>query len=225
MRLNSWFKDLLYLGLGLLPLFFAAGILFLNDPLVWSDEAIYVDIAKNWLQTGTLKTSLFDEAVYGLQTIATWYPPLYFYVLGFWIKLFGHSIDSVRALSLLCASGALVALFFLAKNWFKSRSLALLTILLISTDYFFSRSSRIARMDMFNFWLLSLSYWLLFFKNSISLKKLFVAGIFSGLAFISHPLGLIGPVLIVVWLLFTNHQTTEKIRQVVIFLSKSYLSC
>ena len=174
MRLNSCFKDLLYLGFGLLPLFFTAGILFLTDPLVWSDEAIYVDIAKNWLQTGVLKTSMFGDAVYGLQTIAAWYPPLYFYVLGFWLKFFGTSIESVRVLSLFCATGALVSLFFLAKNLFKNRSLALLTVLLISTDYFFGRSSRIARMDMFTFLLLSLSYWFYFFKSRAEKKHLFI---------------------------------------------------
>jgi len=218
MRLTSILKDIRYLLLGLLPLFFSAGILFLNDPLVWPDEAIYVDMAKNWLTTGVLKTSLFGDAVYGLQTIAAWYPPLYFYVLGFWIKLFGVSIESVRLLSLLVAANSLIAIYFLAKKLFSSRNLALLTVLLVSSDYFFSRSSRIARMDMFNFLLLSLSYGALFFQNSISLKRLLVAGILSGLALISHPLGLIGPAVIAGWLVIISPKIAEKMKRLAVFL-------
>lgn len=219
MRLTSFFKDLKYLLLGLLPLFFAAGILFLSDPLVWSDEAIYMDIAKNWLQTRMLKTDLFHNAVYGLEEIAAWYPPLYFYVLGTWIKWFGSSIESVRYLSLFFATSSLITVYFLAKKLFSSRNLALLTTLLISCDYFFSRSSRIARMDMFNFMLLSFSYWLLFWQKPLSLKKLFLAGIFSGLALISHPLGLIGPVIIIGWLWFSANNITDKVKQIMGFIT------
>ncbi len=215
------FKNLSYFLLGLLPLLFCAGILFLNDPLVWPDEAIYVDIAKNWLQTGVLKTNLFNNAVYGLKTIAAWYPPLYFYVLGFWIKLFGSGIVGVRFLSLIIAVFTLFLTYFLAKRLLNSSKLALTVMLLVSFDYFFNRSARIARMDMFNLLFLLISFCLVFFKQPASFRQLFFTGIFSGLAVLSHPLGLISAVVITGWLMLNDLKV--KLKKIVVFLLPTFL--
>jgi len=209
-------NDLPYLLFGLLPLFFLASILFLQDPLVWSDEAIYVDIAKGLLQTGRLASELFGNAVYGLKTVAAWYPPLYFYVLALWIKVFGSSIESVRSLSLVLASLALVACFGIAKALFKKRSLALVTLWLISTDYFFGRSSRLARMDIFNFCLLSYSYWF-YLKSNGKNWRLLGSGMFSGLALLAHPLGLIGIVLITLHIVFSTKDWKLGIQKLAVF--------
>ena len=217
MHLNNRWRDWQYLLLGLLPFLFVAGILFLSDPLVHSDEALFVDEAKRWLEYGQLNTTLLGDAVFGLDKIAVWYPPLYFWILGGWVKLFRPEIEAVRYLSLLVATFAIITTYFLGKSIFTSRRLALLATLLVATDYFFGRSGRIGRMDILCFTFMSVGYFIIFQKKNLSLTRLFLAGVFMGMALFSHPIGLIGIITIVAMLFFYTKGWLIRISKIIVF--------
>ena len=91
----------LYFFLSIIPWIVLTSLLFLKDPMVWPDEAIFVDSAKTLLATGRLATNIFGDSIPGLTQHADWYPPLYFYLLAGWIRMFGASIESVRMLSVI----------------------------------------------------------------------------------------------------------------------------
>jgi len=202
----KYFYWLFFIFLSSLPLFFAASLLFLKDPLVWPDEAIYLDTARTLSQTGRLATNIFGGAIPGLEQHAHWYPPSYFHLLAFWTNIFGQGIESIRFLSLLLSFFSLIIFFFIVKILFADERLALLGTVILASDFSFSRASRVARMDMFSFFLITLSLLLFFIaeKQKLSRKKnLFYlfTGIVCGLAVATHPLGFIAPTTIITYLL------------------------
>ena len=91
-------------GVGLVV---AAGLLlrFWTRSGLWLDEALTVDIAR--LPLHEIPDALKHDGA----------PPLYYYLLHFWIVLFGQSNDAVRALS------GLFAVLTLPVGWFCGRRL------------------------------------------------------------------------------------------------------
>ncbi|MDP3998932.1 MAG: glycosyltransferase family 39 protein [bacterium] len=195
--------------LALLPLFLVTTPLFLKDPPVWPDEAIYTDMAKNLLATGNLATDIFGETIPGLSVRAFWYPPLYFYLLAFWIKIFGPSIEAVRMLSLIFAFASVMSLFWVVKVLFRSNLLALVGAILLTLDPWFIQAAKVARMDMFSFLLLMLSI-LTFFLAQKKGKFYFLPGIFCGLGILTHPLGFIAPTLFLLFMLLQKIEFKDK---------------
>ena len=107
---------LLVFILAISPWIISTKILFLKDPPVWPDEAIFTETALNIIDHGVMRTDLFGGAVPGLSTRALWYPPLYFYILAGWIKIFGAGIEAIRALSVAIAFLSLVFVFVIFKR-------------------------------------------------------------------------------------------------------------
>ena len=188
-------KTFLLFLLTVTPFIFISKTLFLKDPPVWPDEAIFADTALNLSETGVMKTGLFGEDFFGLHEHALWYPPFYFYLLSAWIRVNSASIESLRSLSVLASFISLFVLFKTFHLIFNKALFSFLALLLVSTDLYFNLSSRTARMDIINFVFINLCLYfviLALYKNPK--RNFFLAGIFSGLALVTHPYGLIAPV-------------------------------
>lgn len=199
--------------LSLLPYALITRQLFLRDPLVWPDEAIFVDTAKTLNATGRLATNLFGNLIPGLTIRANWYPPLYFYLLAGWIKTFGTSIESVRALSVILSVAALVMLFVLIYKLFGKLWLSWLGTTVLSLDYMFGQAARIARMDILTFFLLISAY--LTFVVALTKKNramMTAAGFLCGVAVLTHPFGLLAPAVIGLTILLKPYEKEHKIR-------------
>lgn len=146
--------------LGLLPFLIRTPLTFLTDPPPWPDEAIYVDIVKTLNETGTLATNIYGPAYPGMTKAATYYPPVYFYVLAEWTRLFGYSIIAVRMLSIIVMSIVLVLLFSLFLKLSKNPWIAAAGLLILTTDLFFTRTAKIARMESLVFLFGTAAIWL-----------------------------------------------------------------
>ncbi len=197
-----------------LPLFLSSSIFFLKDPPVWPDEAFILDTAETFNQTGELATDIFGAAGMGLEKQALWYPPLYFYTLAAWIKVFGSTIESTRFLSLLLAFFALALVFFLIRKMFKENFLAVLGTALVAFDISFASSARMARMEMLCFFFQMVSLVIFYLIEQRKEKRYFAylfVGVFSSLGILTHPLGLILPAVIFVYLLFVGGTLKERV--------------
>jgi mannosyltransferase len=103
----------------------AAGLVlrFWTRSALWLDEALTVDIAR--LPLSQIPNALKHDGA----------PPLYYYLLHFWIVLFGQSNDAVRALS------GVIAVVTLPVGWFcgkrlGGRVLAWTTVVLLASAPF-----------------------------------------------------------------------------------------
>lgn len=217
-------KSLIFFFLASLPFLLISWTLFLKDPLVWPDEALFFDTARHWAITGQLGSGLLAGAIPGYENHAYWTPPLYIYLLGVWTSLFGDNIEASRSLTVVLAYLSLGLVFFIAKRLFQSNFLASLGVLLVSLDYWFSHDSRVTRMDMLSFFfLLCVLLLLLLFQKGKQSWYLWVAGLISSLGILTHPLGLIPLVLTSIFIYLDRSTVVEKVRNWLIFLIPNIL--
>ena len=90
---------------------------------LWLDEALTVDIAR--LPLHAIPEALKHDGA----------PPLYYYLLHFWIALFGQSNDAVRALSGIIAVLTLPVAWLCGKR-FGGRAVAWTTLVLLASAPF-----------------------------------------------------------------------------------------
>lgn len=200
------------LFLVLLPHLMVILIFFLKSPPVWPDEAIFMDTVLTFLITGKMATNIFGGAIPGLEQRALWYPPLYFYILAGWVKIFGSSIEMMRLLSIIFSFGSLIFLYELVIELFHKTKFALIAVVLLSLDFWFVQTSGVGRMDSFSFFLLIVTFFL--FVKSVHQKNtsyLISAGVTGGIGIITHPLGLIMPFAIGIYTLLTQDSIKNKL--------------
>lgn len=198
--------------------------LFLKEPPVWPDEAIFTDIAKNLNKNAVLATDIFGGLIPGLEKRALWYPPLYFYLLSFWVKFFGESIEAIRLLSFIFSLFSLILFFLITKSLFKNNFLSLTGFLFLIFDVWFFRAAKVARMDMVNFFFLLASfYFLILAKERDKNFLFFLAGLFSGLAILSHPFGLLVFLISLLYLFWEFKKEKQLPKRLFLFLLPVFL--
>jgi len=210
-------EHILVFILATLPLLLSSRLLWLKSPPVWSDEAVFTDIAKHIGTVGRPTTELYGKLIPGLSHGQVAYPPVYFYVLHVWMSLFGQSIDAVRLLSLFTGIGVLGLWYLLLAKLTKQNLWAGLGTLLLASEPRFQAASRIARMDilvLFFILLSILAYW------SANHRKLFVfiSGFIAALTVLTHPMGFLAPALLlsVIWCQKTGNKV--KLQQFMLIL-------
>ncbi|MCP5497678.1 MAG: hypothetical protein H7A23_24255 [Leptospiraceae bacterium] len=175
-------------------------------PLSWPDEALFSSPASNLAINGSFSTPVLKGLVPGMDKVTLWNSPLYMLVVSFAYKLAGNENQFLgRAVSLL--QGILVLFVFLQIiKLFVNKMLFRWVLLLgLVFDLTFIRSSNTLRMDMQTLLFVLLTVWILVRKfllysqieKTEGDKYYFVlAGVFTGLAAISHPFAVI---LIPIW--------------------------
>lgn len=204
--------SLFVLAIALIPYFFLTKQLFLRDPVIWPDESIFVDSAKTLNATGTLATRIFGDTIPGLTIRANWYPPLYFYLLAAWIRIFGSSIESVRALSVGLSGAAILLMFLLINKLIHNSWLAVLGTFALTIDPAFGQAARVARMDMLSISILLLTYNI--FLTALATRNrrdMIAAGVCCGIAILTHPLGLLAPAITGLTILLKPYPIRQKI--------------
>ena len=137
---------------------------FMTTSKLWLDEALSVNIAAHPL--GRISSLLRHDGA----------PPLYYYLLHFWIHLFGRGDVSVRSLSGVLSVATLPVVYCAAKRWFSTRTavIALALVAIIPYPVYFATEARMYALEMLLSALLFLVLHGVLFKPSWSNNLAFV---------------------------------------------------
>jgi hypothetical protein len=196
---------LLALALASLAWFaFFAGALLLKYPPVWSDEALFANPAINLLHHGRMSTDLLDGTLPGIGQHTYWTPPLYFLYIASVFRFTGPGLVPLRLASTAAALAVLILTYLLAVRSGLGRWLSLFPVSLVAIDTVFLRGALIGRMDMLTLVFILLSLWLA--TKSLTPWNSFLTGIVCALAALTHPVGAVAPVSVVVWRLLSRER-------------------
>lgn len=189
----------------LLFLVLAIGYCLTRRP--WWDEGLFADVAINFRNHGHLGSTVLAESGYRVlphvHQYTYWQFPLYFVVLGSWLRLLPEGIVSIRLFSTCCALLYLICWFFLVRKLSGNEALAICVTSFLALDYEVLSAAANGRMDMLcatlgQAALAAFFYW----EDSHWRRAVFVAACFGSAALFTHPMGaLINVVLAIVILL------------------------
>ena len=165
--------------------------LFLSWPPLWPDEAVFADTARGLLHGGRPAT----ELVAGLENGAFWQAPGWYYVAAGVISVAGFDIAPLRLLSVLLGLVVIWLSVLLARRAGSSRWVARGTAMLLALAPVFVLNVKLARMDglCMVFVLAGLIGYVSWASGGRS-RILWLSASAFMLAVLTHPLGVIGPV-------------------------------
>lgn len=167
--------------------------LLLKEPAVWPDEVVFASVARE-IASGSNVFRSFG------------YPPVTFYLLAGWFKMFGFSISNQRFLSLAVTSIFLLALFFLARLVLRKNSclttkqadfFSIIAVSSLVLDFTFLKGAKIGRPEIFLllFGTLLLLFLLKSFESGVAKKwqraATLLSGVLGGIAVLTHPIAAI----------------------------------
>lgn len=160
MKIINWCKEN-YILLALIFLSFILRIYNLDLQSPWGDELFTLINSHSNKSLGEIFSALRGDV----------HPPLYYYIVHFFVEVFGDTVYVARFVSLLFGLGGIVALYYLAKELF-NKNVALLVVLLLSINHFHIYYSQEARMYTMLFFATILSFfYLIRFVKAPSLKS------------------------------------------------------
>jgi len=111
-----------YLILVLIILLHLTFVILSANQLYYGDEVIFLTAAKE-IASGQITGSFGyqDGLLIKDQSIMLFHPPTYIYILSLFIKLFGESPYSVRAVSALFSVGSIILVYFITKKILEKR--------------------------------------------------------------------------------------------------------
>ncbi len=204
------------------PYWIAGTILLLKDPLIERDEYIMFDITQHLARDHKLTTDIYGTFAPEAHGKVTIYPPVYFTALSGWFSAFGSNVLTQRLFSFTLGGFALLTLFTIIIMLTNNATAASVGTLMLSIDPRFGESSRHGRMEiMVVLWiLLALAS---FLGNPKSRIRLWISGVLSALAVLTHPMGIIAPGIIIVLISMEKTSIRKKIQDWLVILLPSAL--
>jgi len=208
-------SDQSFIALALLLFTLLSAPLFLRWPPPMADEEMFGDVARSFGEHFRLASPLVAGQEHGMY----WQPPVYFLLLAPIIKTFGWSLAVLRGFSF--SIGILVvALTYLVARSFASQSAARVGTLLLVFNPHFLTYIRYGRMD---------GLCVLFILGSVLLawraiqhrgaRRLVFPGLVAGAAILTHPLGVIAPFTILLWLVIVHRREKIDLLMSVVWFS------
>lgn len=198
---------------------------FTTVPPVWPDEAIYANIAKTWQTQNRLTTTLWEGMIPGIDMIAAWNPPLYFWLTSIATSLFANPLIGQRLLSVVSGLVVCIVVYFLLKLILRPsrRWLALLGPVILITDYSFMAAARIARPEIIilAFTLVMMLILVRAQKQEI-IKKPFIlslVGFGFGIPSLIHPIGIAAIGIGGIYIVLATSENKARFRQILLYLS------
>lgn len=133
--------------------FLAAAVSVALTRAPWCDEAWFACAGFNLAAHGRLITPVVapapdDAKTLGLAQHTYWVMPLHLLFQAGWYKLFGFSLFALRSVSIVWGLVALWAWFWIMRTLTGERAAAVLTVVLLGTDFVFVMRAADGRMDM-----------------------------------------------------------------------------
>lgn len=167
----------------------------LKIPPVWPDEALNADTALNILNHHPAGTELLNITLPGAKEFGFGYPPLFFYLLAIWFRIFGFSIFTQRILTVIISAVFLLILYLLLRLLCKSKTLPFLAVALLLSDISFFKASIISRPEIVVLLFGTLSIYILLKSEELKSKKKIIfyaiSGLSIGVGFLFHYLEVI----------------------------------
>ena len=159
-------------------------LLGITTRYIWYDEAFSILLSEK----GTSAIMIGTLAQGNGAAAAEEHPPLYYYVLNDWLKIFGNSVPAARMLSIIAGIGVVLSIYFLGQILFDKRT-AIIALLVSAINPFQIHFSQEIRMYVFMaLWLMLATYSFLRGKKSGKWTWWLSFAIFSALAQYTHNL-------------------------------------
>ncbi|PJZ71596.1 UDP phosphate-alpha-4-amino-4-deoxy-L- arabinose arabinosyl transferase [Leptospira perolatii] len=164
-------------------------------PPIWPDEVLFYSPSLDFAEHGTLRTQVLEGLIRGMDQKTLWMPPLFFILNGWWIKIFGFEIESLRLFaSVTTLASVWMFWVFLQSLGFSVRA-RFGACLLLSTDLLFLRVGWTARMEALCLFFSILSLYILSrnsgianqTKSNLTYWEGGLAGLSLGISFLAHP--------------------------------------
>ncbi len=167
-----------------------------TKPRIWTDEAVSIEIARNFQVDGVLDVKVAPGEFSGFseRIQSTGYPVTI--PLAWFFSLFGYGIIQARIYMIIWLLLTAIFSFWLAKRWFgKAKGLAVFFLLISFASFYASGRTVVGEVPGFLFMLFGLYF---LFER----RRYFWSGLFLGFAVVSKlsVFGLLIPVLVVTYL-------------------------
>jgi mannosyltransferase len=175
MKIINWCKEN-YILLSLILLSFLFRIYKLNFQSPWGDELFTLINSHSNKSLGDIFNALKGDV----------HPPLYYYIVHFFLEIFGDTAYVARFVSILFGVGGMVVLYYLGKELF-NKKVALTAVLLLVVNHFHIYYSQEARMYTMLFFTTTLSFlFLIRFIKTSTLKSALLYSITTVLLVNTH---------------------------------------
>lgn len=160
-------------------------------PSPTGDESGFVDVAVNLMTRGVLGTQAYEGLLRGADDHIYWQPPLYFIGLAGWFTITDVGLVQARSFSLLWAVIIVILVYVIARRHAPSAP-SLAAAALLAVSYWLTNRASVARMDALCIALTLASILIYQYAQDRAKLGLFgLSGLVAGLAFLTHPLGIV----------------------------------
>ena len=201
----------------ILLLFIITRVNYSYNPYPWPDEALFSSPAISLAEKGIFATPVLKGLIPGMDRVTLWNSPLFMLLLSGVYSITGESQIIARGVSFFLGCLAVMIFFLITGLVIKNKLRRFLLSVFLVCDLTFSRAANTVRMDMLTLVsiLICLYFLLLGYHTESSGEEIneagsktnrktevyyFLAGIFTGITGLSHPIGII---IVPVVILFT----------------------
>lgn len=205
----------LLLFLSVIVLFFLGKVYGTRYYFPCRDEALFLDIAKTFANTGILGAPSYAGNGMNMEFKTYFMPPVYPILLGFWFKIVPQTLLYARLLSNIYAALFILSIFSLARIIRRRSVIPGLIVLILVINPQFASMYNWARPDilalLFSYAALTFYFTNINSGNSKYQINLAIAMMLASLGMLTHPVGgLIGFGTIPVHMLITNFRWIKK---------------
>jgi hypothetical protein len=173
-----------------------------NPDPQWSNVAAPARVAKQLFQGD----SPLSEITQDLRQNDV-HPPIYYWGVALWRRMFGYSLEAARAFSLVCSVGAVLAFYFLLRAGRVGSPFAAAMVYALSTSSV-SLAATARNYALTSLWVVLAGLFAVLAQNLFASRRrqaficAMASAVFSGLAFQTHYFALFPVAVIQLWLFF-----------------------